>query len=63
VQALAKFGSIVYVINNMLGDKALAQAGLEKLKTAFARFGSNKQNFPLVYECELSIVESASHIG
>jgi len=39
----------------MLNDKALAQAGLEKLKTAFARFGSNKQSFPLVYECKLSM--------
>ncbi|KAL6917674.1 hypothetical protein ACHAP8_000421 [Fusarium lateritium] len=61
-KALAKFGSIVYVINNMLGDKALAQAGLEKLKTAFARFGSNKQNYPLVYESVWGgIVSTASY--
>ncbi|KAJ4018142.1 endo-1,3-beta glucanase [Fusarium irregulare] len=61
-KALAKFGSVVYVINNMLNDKALAQAGLEKLKTAFARFGSNKQNFPLVYESVWGgIVSTASY--
>jgi endo-1,3(4)-beta-glucanase len=41
----------------MLGDKALAQAGLLKLQKAFARFGSNKQSYPLVYECE-SFVEA-----
>lgn len=36
----------------MMGDKPLAQAGLGQLKIAFARFGRNKQQFPLTYECE-----------
>lgn len=49
-QALAKFGAILYVINDMLGDKALAQSGLGKLKSAFATFAANKQKYPLVYE-------------
>lgn len=49
-QALAKFGQIVYVLNDMLGEKALAQAGLTKLKTAFSTFVNNKQKYPLVYE-------------
>ncbi|KAF5553306.1 glucan 1,3-beta-glucosidase [Fusarium circinatum] len=61
-KALAKFGSVLYVINNMLGDKALAQAGLLKLQKAFARFGSNKQNYPLVYESVWGgVVSSASY--
>ncbi|KAF5017743.1 hypothetical protein F66182_10313 [Fusarium sp. NRRL 66182] len=62
-KSLAKFGSIIYVINNMLGDKALAQAGLVKLKQAFARFGTNKQSYPLVYESVWGgLVSSASYI-
>ncbi len=43
---------ILYVINNMLKDQALAQAGLDKLKEAFAVFANNKQKYPLVYERE-----------
>ncbi|KAM5346604.1 hypothetical protein ACJ41O_009609 [Fusarium nematophilum] len=61
-KALAKFGSIVYVINNLLGDKNLGQAGLNKLKQAFAVFGSNKQTYPLVYETAWGgVVSSASY--
>jgi endoglucanase Acf2 len=36
----------------MLEDMPLAQAGLAQLKLAFARFSENKQQYPLVYECE-----------
>ncbi|KAM0332016.1 hypothetical protein ACHAQA_002282 [Verticillium albo-atrum] len=61
-KALAKFAQIVYVINDMLGDKALAQAGLAKLKTAFAVFATNKQKFPLVYESAWGgVVSSATY--
>ncbi|PKS11474.1 hypothetical protein jhhlp_003238 [Lomentospora prolificans] len=49
-KGLAKFGMILYVINDMLGDRALAQAGLDKLKQAFATFVENRQQYPLVYE-------------
>ena len=49
-QALAKFGTMLYVINDLLGEKGLAQAGLPKLKAAFATFATNKQKYPLVYE-------------
>lgn len=41
---------ILYVIKDMLKDDELAQAGLEKLKEAFAIFAENKQQHPLVYE-------------
>ncbi|KAH7109714.1 glycosyl hydrolase family 81-domain-containing protein [Dactylonectria macrodidyma] len=62
-KALAKFGSIVYVINTLLGDKALGQAGLAQLKNAFAKFGSNKQKYPLVYETAWGgVVSSASYV-
>lgn len=52
-QALAKFAAILLVINDMLGDKALAQTGLNQLKVAFALFATNKQQYPLVYESRL----------
>ncbi|KAH8661142.1 glycosyl hydrolase family 81-domain-containing protein [Ilyonectria robusta] len=62
-KALAKFGSIVYVINTLLGDKALGQAGLAQLKKAFAKFGSNKQKYPLVYKTTWGgVVSSASYV-
>lgn len=49
-QALYKFAQLVYLFDQILGDKAIAQAGLVKLKEAFAVFGQNKQEYPLVYE-------------
>ena len=49
-KALHKFAQIVYLINDLLGDPGLAQAGLENLKAAFDRFASNSQQFPLTYE-------------
>ncbi|CZT13426.1 related to glucan 1,3-beta-glucosidase [Rhynchosporium graminicola] len=61
-KALAKFAGIVYTIHDLLGDQALAQAGLNKLKQAFARFTQNSQTFPLVYETAWGgIVSSASY--
>ncbi|KPM35539.1 putative endo-1,3(4)-beta-glucanase 2 [Neonectria ditissima] len=61
-KALAKFGQIVYVLNDMLGEKALAQAGLTKLKTAFSTFVANKQKYPLVYESAWGgVVSSATY--
>lgn len=52
VQALAKFAMILSVTYDMLGNSELTAAGLQKLQAAFAVFASNKQIFPLVYECE-----------
>ncbi|KAK7420269.1 endo-1,3-beta glucanase [Neonectria magnoliae] len=61
-KALAKFGQIVYVLNDMLGEKALAQAGLTKLKAAFSTFVTNKQKYPLVYESAWGgVVSSATY--
>ncbi|SPO04938.1 related to glucan 1,3-beta-glucosidase [Cephalotrichum gorgonifer] len=62
-KALAKFAMILYVINDMLKDEALAQAGLAKLKQAFAIFAENKQKYPLVYERAWGgVVSSASYV-
>ncbi|KAH7342579.1 glycoside hydrolase family 81 protein [Rhexocercosporidium sp. MPI-PUGE-AT-0058] len=61
-KALAKFAGIVYTLHDLVDDKALAQAGLNNLKEAFARFTSNTQAFPLVYETAWGgIVSSASY--
>jgi endo-1,3(4)-beta-glucanase len=49
---LAKFAGIVYVINDIVKNPALAQAGLANLKSAFELFSSNQNQFPLVYESE-----------
>ena len=49
-KALAKFAQIVYLVNDLLEDSGLAQAGLDNLKEAFDRFASNSQAFPLTYE-------------
>ena len=51
-QALAKFASVVLAAHDMMEDKPLAQAGLGQLIIAFARFGQNKQKYPLTYECK-----------
>ncbi|KJZ78459.1 hypothetical protein HIM_01850 [Hirsutella minnesotensis 3608] len=62
-KALAKFATILYVVNDMIKDKALAQTGLEKLKTAIGIFAANKQQFPLVYETAWGgAVSSASYV-
>jgi endo-1,3(4)-beta-glucanase len=50
MQALAKFAGIVYTVNDIVKDRALAQAGLANLKAAFELFSTNKNQFPLVYE-------------
>lgn len=53
----------MYTLHDLIGDKALAQAGLGNLKEAFARFTSNTQSFPLVYETAWGgIVSTASYV-
>lgn len=61
-KALTKFAQIVYLLSDLLDDPALAQAGLLKLKAAFARFAGNTQKFPLVYESAWGgVVSSAAY--
>lgn len=51
-QALAKFAMILSVVYDLLGESALAAAGLQKLEAAMAVFAENRQIYPLVYESE-----------
>lgn len=54
-QALSKFATILYVVDELLGDKALAKKALGPLKAAFDTFAANNQRFPLNYESALSV--------
>ncbi|KAK3059671.1 hypothetical protein LTS18_010303 [Coniosporium uncinatum] len=47
---LAKLAITIYVLNDLVGNRNLAQTGLAKLKTYMAVFVNNKQKNPLVYE-------------
>ncbi|KAI9678861.1 MAG: hypothetical protein M1817_005921 [Caeruleum heppii] len=49
-KALSKFATLMYTVNDLAQNASLAQAGLTKLKTAFAVFAENRQQFPLLYE-------------
>ena len=49
-KALSKFAVLVYSAASLLGQPALAERGLQQLKTVFARFVNNKQIYPLVYD-------------
>ncbi|KAL8842936.1 MAG: hypothetical protein Q9170_000341 [Blastenia crenularia] len=61
-KALSKFALAIYAVHDLTGNTDLAQAGLGKLKQAFARFASNTQQFPLVYESAWGgIVSTASY--
>lgn len=46
----------MYVINDLLGDTALASTGLSKLKSAFAVFKNQQQKYPLVYESKIRLI-------
>lgn len=62
-KALAKFAAIIYTINDLLGEKALAATALGQLKEAFAQFASNQQQYPLLYESAWGgVVSSASYV-
>lgn len=61
-KALSKFATVVYAVHDLAGDVATATAGLDKLKAAYARFTSNTQQYPLVYESQWGgVVSTASY--
>ncbi|KAK9367076.1 endo-1,3(4)-beta-glucanase [Lipomyces kononenkoae] len=61
-KALDKFAYIVYAAFEILRDRSLTQSGLDKLKSAFQVFITNKQQFPLEYDTTYKgIVSSASY--
>ncbi|KAL8830759.1 MAG: hypothetical protein Q9191_001259, partial [Dirinaria sp. TL-2023a] len=49
-KALSKFAVLIYTIHELLGLPNLARPGLMELKRAFARFTTNQQIYPLVYD-------------
>lgn len=62
-KGLSKFATIVYTMNDLAHQQALAATVLEKLKAAFATFVENRQVFPLYYETAWKgIVSSASYV-
>ena len=62
-KALSKFASIIYTIRDVTGNSNLAAQGLARLKTAFALFTTNQQQFPLVYETAWKgLVSTASYV-
>ena len=59
-KALSKFATAIYAVHDLAGDVSVAAAGLTKLKAAFNRFVTNKQQFPLVYESQWGGVVSTA---
>lgn len=49
-KALSKFAALVYTVHDLCGEPDLARLGLGQLKLAFAKFATNKQIHPLVYD-------------
>lgn len=49
---LDKYAQIAYVCKFVLQDDYATGIGLDKVKQAFARFATNTQQFPLVYDTE-----------
>ncbi|KAL8841632.1 MAG: hypothetical protein Q9170_000846 [Blastenia crenularia] len=49
-KALSKFATLVYTVHDMCGEPDLARLGLGQLKLAFAKFSTNQQKYPLVYD-------------
>ncbi|KAL4866892.1 hypothetical protein BDV12DRAFT_198745 [Aspergillus spectabilis] len=63
-KALSKFATIIYTVDRLLGDRAMAAPALDRLKQSFARFVQNRQQHPLVYDTVWKgVVSSASYGG
>ncbi|KAK2595427.1 endo-1,3-beta glucanase [Conoideocrella luteorostrata] len=61
-KALAKFATILYVVHELLEDKALEKTIMGQLKAAFGTFAANKQKYPLIHEVAWGgLVSSASY--
>lgn len=62
-KALSKFATLVYAINDLEKLPDLAKEGLSQLKIAFARFATNKQKYPLVYDTAWKgVVSSGTYV-
>lgn len=61
-KGLAKYAAIIYAVNDLGNNSALASTGLVKLKDVFNVFVNNTQPFPLVYDSAWGgVVSSASY--
>ena len=61
-KALSKFATLIYTVHDLANQPELANYGLSELKVAFARFVTNKQIWPLVYDTAWKgIVSSGSY--
>ncbi|KAJ5183331.1 hypothetical protein N7492_000947 [Penicillium capsulatum] len=49
-KALSKFATLVYTVNQLGNNAEIANDAFQKLKKSFARFVSNKQQYPLAYD-------------
>ena len=62
-KGLSKFATIAYTMHELSGQEGLANAGLEKLKEAFATFTNNRQKYPLFYDNDWKgVVSSATYV-
>jgi endo-1,3(4)-beta-glucanase len=60
-KGLSKFAQIMYVMNELA--QGLAAAALAELKSAFATFTNNQQQFPLAYDVDRKeVVSSAVYV-
>ncbi|EAU35587.1 hypothetical protein ATEG_03785 [Aspergillus terreus NIH2624] len=63
-KAFSKIATLVYTVDKLGGNPQMAASTFSALKTAFAKFVSNKQQFPLVYDnVWKGVVSSASYNG
>lgn len=49
-KALSKFATLVFTVQELMHQPDLARLGLNELKSAFAKFATNQQIYPLVYD-------------
>ncbi len=62
-KALSKFATLIYTVHDLCQQPDLAFQGLGELKGAFARFVTNRQKFPLVYDTTWKgVVSSGTYI-
>ncbi|KAI4276596.1 MAG: hypothetical protein LQ337_002379 [Flavoplaca oasis] len=62
-KALSKFAALVYAIHTLCDEPDFARVGLSQLKVAFAKFSTNQQRFPLVYDTAWKgLVSSGAYI-
>ncbi|KAL8953909.1 MAG: hypothetical protein Q9222_000283 [Ikaeria aurantiellina] len=62
-KALSKFAALIYAVHEMCGEPDLARLGLGQLKLAFAKFSTNQQIYPLVYDAAWKgVVSSGAYV-